>query len=188
MDGLLEKTNEPYAIAKIAGLKMCESYRFQYQRNYFSLMPCNLYGYNDNYDLNNSHVLPALLKKMHEAKINNQEKVEIWGSGKPRREFLFVDDLAEACFYFMNTDFTDSFVNIGTGKDISIMELVHMIKDITGFQGIILNDRSKPDGTYRKLLDVSKATNLGWTSKTRLSDGIKKVYLQEFLEKDRLYL
>ena len=114
--------------------------------------------------------------------------MEIWGSGKPRREFLFVDDLAEACFYFMNTDFTDSFVNIGTGKDISIMELVHMIKDITGFQGIILNDRSKPDGTYRKLLDVSKATNLGWTSKTRLSDGIKKVYLQEFLEKDRLYL
>ena len=186
LGGFLEETNEPYAIAKIAGLKMCESYRFQYQRNYFSLMPCNLYGYNDNYDLNNSHVLPALLKKMHEAKINNQEQVEIWGSGNPRREFLFVDDLAEACFFFMENNLSDSYVNIGTGRDVSIKELVHMLKEITGFQGIISNDLSKPDGTFRKLLDVSKATKLGWTAKTELNDGIKQVYLNEFLEKDRL--
>jgi len=186
LSGKLEPTNEPYAIAKIAGIKMCETYNKQYGCNFISVMPTNLYGPNDNYDLNNSHVLPALLRKFHEAKIKmntigNSELVELWGTGTPKREFLHVDDLADACLYLMNTYNNNISVNIGTGKDISIKELAELIKEITGFDGGIVWNTDKPDGTPRKLLDVSLIENLGWKYTIKLEEGIKKVYREKFL-------
>jgi GDP-L-fucose synthase len=176
LTGLLEYTNEPYAIAKIAGIKLCESYRFQYGCNFISVMPTNLYGPNDNYDLNNSHVLPALLRKFHSAKIENQPVVTIWGSGSPMREFLHVDDLAEACLFLMESYNEAELVNIGTGTDISIKDLAMLIKKISGYEGKLEFDASKPDGTPRKLMDVTKLHNLGWKHKISLEEGIKMVY------------
>jgi GDP-L-fucose synthase len=176
LTGLLEETNEPYAIAKITGIKLCEAYRAQYGCNFISVMPTNLYGPNDNYDLNNSHVMPALLRKMIVAKTKNAPFVEIWGSGSPRREFLHVDDLAEACLYLMETYNEAGFVNIGTGEDVTIKELVLLIKDIVGYQGEVKQDTTKPDGTPRKLMDVSKLASLGWKASISLPEGIKKVY------------
>lgn len=181
LTGALEPTNEPYAIAKIAGLKMCENYNLQYGCNFISVMPTNLYGPNDNYDLKNSHVLPALLSKFHEAKVNDKASVEVWGSGSPRREFLYVDDLAEACFHLMQTYEGNISVNVGTGKDISIRELAELIREITGFKGEIEWNTKKPDGTPRKLLDVSLMKSLGWKYKTELGDGIKRVYNTKFI-------
>ncbi|MEC7063591.1 MAG: GDP-L-fucose synthase [Bacteroidota bacterium] len=172
----LEPTNEPYAIAKIAGLKMCQFYREQYNCNFISLMPTNLYGPNDNFDLKNSHVLPALLRKFHEAKINKKSSVTLWGTGNPLREFLHVNDLAKACIHFMLTYNEKSPVNIGTGKDISIHELASEIKKIVGFEGELLWDKNKPDGTPRKLLDVTKAKQSGWESSITLLDGIRMTY------------
>jgi len=172
----LEPTNEPYAIAKIAGIKMCDAYRAQYGCNFISAMPTNLYGPNDNYDLKTSHVLPALIRKFHSAKINNEKEVVIWGTGNPKREFLHVDDLAEASFYLMQHYNESGIVNIGVGKDISILELANLIKDIIGYQGVITHDLSKPDGTPRKLMDVSKLASLGWRANIDLVDGIKAVY------------
>ncbi len=176
LTGLLEETNEPYAIAKIAGIKLCEAYRAQYECNFISVMPTNLYGPNDNYDLNNSHVLPALMRKIIVAKQTNAPFVEIWGSGSPRREFLHVDDLAEACYYLMENYNEAGFVNVGTGEDITIGELVLLIKKVTGYNGGIKHDTNKPDGTSRKLLDVSKLNSLGWKASISLTEGIKKVY------------
>lgn len=173
---VLEPTNEPYAIAKIAGIKMCEAYRAQYGSNFISAMPTNLYGPNDNYDLNNSHVLPALIRKFHEAKMQQDEVVEVWGTGSPKREFLHVDDLAEACFFLLQNYSGDEFVNIGTGEDLSIKELALKVKKIIGFQGELVFDESKPDGTPRKLMDVQKVNNLGWRHKISLDDGISAVY------------
>ncbi|MDR3177853.1 MAG: GDP-L-fucose synthase [Campylobacteraceae bacterium] len=189
----LEYTNEPYAIAKIAGIKMCESYNIQYGTNFISVMPTNLYGPNDNFDLNSSHVLPALLKKIHESKINGAKTVEIWGSGNPRREFLYSEDMADACVFIMeNINFTDlikgrneirnTHINIGTGEDLTIRELALLIKKIIGFEGEFVFDRTKPDGTMQKLLDVTKLSNLGWRYKTTLEVGVKKVY-ETFNEK-----
>jgi GDP-L-fucose synthase len=182
----LEYTNEPYAIAKIAGIKMCESYNLQYGTNFISVMPTNLYGPNDNFDLRNSHVLPALLRKIHEAKIHNKQAVEIWGSGNPRREFLYSEDMADACVFIMEkVNFTDlaegnevrnTHINVGTGEDITIRELADLIKKVVGFRGDFVFDTQKPDGTMQKLLDVSKLSNLGWRYKTSLEEGIKKVY------------
>ena len=172
----LEPTNEPYAIAKIAGLKMCQFYREQYNCNFISLMPANLYGPNDNFDLKNSHVLPALLRKFHEAKINKKSSVTLWGTGNPLREFLHVNDLAKACIHFLLTYNEKSPVNIGTGKDISIHELASEIKKIVGFEGEIVWDKNKPDGTPRKLLDVTKAKQFGWESSITLLDGIRMTY------------
>ena len=172
----LEPTNEPYAIAKIAGLKMCQFYREQYNCNFISLMPANLYGPNDNFDLKNSHVLPALLRKFHEAKINKKSSVTLWGTGNPLREFIHVNDLAKACIHFMLTYNEKSPVNIGTGKDISIHELASEIKKIVGFEGEILWDKNKPDGTPRKLMDVTKAKQSGWESSITLLDGIRMTY------------
>lgn len=176
LTGELEKTNEPYAIAKIAGIKMCQTYNKQYNTNYISVMPTNLFGIGDNFDLNNSHVLPALLRKIHEAKINNQPFVEIWGTGEPKREFLFSCDLADACLFLMQNYNDSEIVNIGTNKDVSIKELVEIIKEIVGYKGELKFDSSKPDGTYRKLLDVSKINNLGWKYKTELYEGIQTTY------------
>jgi len=176
LTGALEPTNEPYAIAKIAGLKLCEFYKEQYGDNFFSIMPTNLYGPNDNYDLQNSHVLPALIRKFHEAKINGTPSVELWGSGMPKREFLYVEDLAEACVFLMNEYNGSTLLNVGTGKDLSILELAEKIKKITNFKGKVIWDKSKPDGTPRKLLDVSKVNSLGWEAKTSLDQGIKKTY------------
>ena len=176
LTGELEPTNEPYAIAKIAGLKMCESYKRQYGCEFISVMPTNLYGPNDNYDLNNSHVLPALLRKFHEAKINGKEVVEVWGTGKPKREFLHVDDLADAVFFLMQNYSDDKALNIGTGKDIAIGDLAKMIKEIVGFEGELQFNTSKPDGTPRKLLDVSLLEEAGWTYSIELEDGIRSVY------------
>jgi len=176
LTGLLEHTNEPYAIAKIAGIKMCDAYRDQYDCNFISAMPTNLYGPNDNYDLNNSHVLPALMRKFHEAKLNGKEEVEIWGSGKPMREFLHVDDLAEACYFLMQNYNEPGFVNVGTGMDLSIADLAKMMADITGFEGNLVFDANKPDGTPRKLMDVSKIQKLGWQHKIGLKEGISMVY------------
>lgn len=180
LTGELEYTNEPYAIAKIAGIKMCDAYRAQYGCNFISVMPTNLYGPNDNYDLNNSHVLPALIRKFHEAKINNAPEVLIWGSGKPYREFLHVDDLANACYFLMNQYSESGFINIGTGEDIQINDLAMLIKQIVGFSGEIHHDPAKPDGTPRKLMDVSRLRNLGWSPHIPLKEGIKKVY-EDFL-------
>ena len=176
LTGLLEDTNEPYAIAKIAGIKMCDEYRTQHGCNFISVMPTNLYGPNDNYDLNNSHVLPALLRKFITAKRKSEAFVTIWGSGDPRREFLHSDDLASACLYLMENYDESGIVNIGVGEDISIMELAHLVKKIVGFEGEIMTDTTKPDGTPRKLLDVSKLADLGWRSSITLEEGIRKVY------------
>src|SRR3990170_5078000 len=176
LTGELEPTNEPYAIAKIAGIKLCQSYNRQHGTNFISVMPTNLYGPNDNFDLESSHVLPALIRKFHEAKINNQTEVVVWGTGAPKREFLHVDDLADACIFLMNNYDNSEIINIGTGEDISIKELAEMIKEITGFTGEINWDASKPNGTPRKLLDVSKLHNLGWKHQINLPDGILSVY------------
>jgi GDP-L-fucose synthase len=176
LSGYLEPTNDAYAIAKIAGIKMCQSFNQQYNTNFISVMPTNLYGPNDNYDLNNSHVLPALLRKVITAKKNNEPYVEVWGSGNPKREFLHVDDLAEACLFLMNNYDSSEIINIGTGKDISIRDLTILIKDIVGFEGDLKFDSTKPDGTPRKLLDVSKIHNIGWKHKIDLRDGIKMIY------------
>ncbi len=179
LTGELEPTNEPYAIAKIAGIKMADAYRSQYGCNFISVMPTNLYGPNDNYDLNNSHVLPALIRKFHEAKQKGEPEVILWGSGKPRREFLHADDLADACFFLMQQFNEAGFVNIGTGEDLEIKELAEMVKNIVGYTGEIKNDLTKPDGTPRKLMDVSKLHRLGWTASISLEDGIRRVY-EEF--------
>jgi GDP-L-fucose synthase len=176
LTGELEKTNEAYAIAKIAGLKMCEFFNKQYGTNFISVMPTNLYGPNDNFDLENSHVLPALLRKMHEAKVNNSPYVEIWGSGKPRREFLHVDDLARACVFLMNIYNDDEHINIGTGEDLTIKELAKLIQNVVGYQGKLKFDKTKPDGTLRKLLDVQKLRTIRFIHKVELKDGINSVY------------
>ncbi|MBL4752273.1 MAG: GDP-L-fucose synthase [Flavobacteriales bacterium] len=176
LTGALEPTNEMYAIAKIAGLKMCEAYRSQYGCNFISAMPTNLYGPNDTYDLNNSHVLPALLRKLHQAKLDKAPSVEVWGTGKPKREFLHVDDLAQACLFLMESYDEAGVVNIGAGEDIAIGELALLIKDIVGYEGALEFNTSKPDGTPRKLLDVSKLHTLGWHHKIGLREGISKVY------------
>jgi GDP-L-fucose synthase len=183
LTGLLEPTNEPYAIAKIAGIKMCESYRLQYGCDFISVMPTNLYGPNDNYDLNNSHVLPALLRKFHEAKTEGKPEVTVWGSGSPKREFLHADDLADACLYLMDNYSEPGLVNIGSGVDLSIRELAEMIAQITGFEGKIVWDSSKPDGTPRKLMDVGKLHSAGWHHKFELEEGIRQVYA-EVLERE----
>ena len=176
MTGVLEPTNEMYAIAKIAGLKMCDAYRTQYGCNFISAMPTNLYGPNDNYDLQNSHVLPALMRKIHEAKVENAPSVEVWGTGKAKREFLHVNDLAKACLFLMKEYDDASPINIGTGEDISIGDLASLIEEVVGYEGEIVYDASKPDGTPRKLLDVSKLHNLGWKHEIGLRKGISKVY------------
>ena len=181
LTGLLEPTNEPYAIAKIAGIKLCDAYRSQYGCNFISVMPTNLYGPNDNYDLNNSHVLPALLKKFHDAKIANQPEVVVWGSGNPRREFLYADDMADACVFLMKNYDDPGFVNIGIGEDVTIRELAEMIKETTGYNGHIVFDKSKPDGTPRKLMDVSLLAALGWKASVSIKEGIKLVYKEKFL-------
>jgi GDP-L-fucose synthase len=176
LTGLLEETNEPYAIAKISGIKMCEAYRDQYNCNYVSVMPTNLYGYADNYHPEHSHVLPALIRKFHEAKISGAKQVEIWGSGMPLREFLFVDDLAEAAFLVMQNYQEKQFLNIGTGEDLTIKELAKTIQKIIDFKGDLIFNTEKPDGTPRKLMDVSKIKSLGWVPKIGLEEGIKLAY------------
>jgi GDP-L-fucose synthase len=176
LSGPLEYTNEPYAIAKIAGIKLCDAYRDQYGCNFISVMPTNLYGPNDNYDLENAHVLPTFIRKFHDAKIAGAKEVVIWGSGTPRREFLHADDLADACVYLMHHYNEAGLVNIGTGIDLTITELAMMVRDVVGFTGDLVYDSSKPDGTPRKLMDVSKLTGLGWTFKTSLREGLEKVY------------
>ncbi len=176
LTGALEHTNEPYAIAKIAGIKLCDAFRAQYGMNFISVMPTNLYGPNDHYDLKNAHVLPALIRKIHEAKINHEPFVTIWGSGEPKREFLFVDDLADACLFLMEHHNEAGLVNVGTGKDLTIMELAEMISGIIGFRGSIQRDLSKPDGTPRKLLDISKLKGMGWKARISLKEGIRRVY------------
>ncbi|MGE8241718.1 MAG: GDP-L-fucose synthase [Sphingobacterium sp.] len=183
LTGTLEPTNEPYAIAKIAGIKMAEAFRDQYGCNYISVMPTNLYGINDNYHPQNSHVLPALIRRFHEAKVNNLEEVVIWGTGTPLREFLFSDDLADACVFLMNSYNEKQFVNIGIGEDLSIKDLAELIKDVIGYTGKISFDTSKPDGTPRKLMDVSKLHALGWKHKINLREGIKLAY-EDFLSKE----
>lgn len=183
LSGFLEDTNEPYAIAKIAGIKMCESYKRQYGCNFISVMPTNLYGPNDNYNLNNSHVLPALIRKFHDAKENKLESVEMWGTGKPMREFLHSDDMADACVYLMKNYTGEKFVNIGTGTDLTIKDLALLIKKIVGYTGDIKHDLTKPDGTPRKLLDVTYLHSLGWKHKIELEDGIKSVY-EDFKKKE----
>lgn len=181
LTGLLEHTNEPYAIAKIAGIKMCDAYRSQYGCNFISVMPTNLYGPNDNYDLKTSHVLPALIRKFHEAKVNNESEVVVWGSGTPRREFLHADDMADACVFLMKNYSEAGLINIGLGEDLSIKELAEMIKDIVSYKGKIVFDSSKPDGTPRKLMDISKLSALGWKAHISLKDGIVQVYKEKFL-------
>ncbi|MFN8296317.1 MAG: GDP-L-fucose synthase [Chitinophagales bacterium] len=181
LSGFLEETNEPYAIAKIAGIKLCESYKRQYGCDFISAMPTNLYGPSDNYDLNNSHVLPALIRKFHEAKINNVPEVVMWGSGSPYREFLHADDLANALYFLMQNYDGEEFVNCGSGVEITIKDLALLIKDIVGYEGNIVHDTTKPDGTPRKLTDVTKIHNLGWQHKINLRDGITSVY-KEFSE------
>jgi GDP-L-fucose synthase len=176
LTGPLEDTNDAYALAKISGIKMCQSFNQQYGTDYISLMPINLYGINDNFDLNSSHVLPAMIRKYHDAKVNGDKSVTMWGTGAPMREFLFVDDLADAAVYLMNNYTGDEFVNVGTGEDITIKQLAEYIKEVVGFEGEIIWDTTKPDGMPRKLLDVSRLTNLGWKYKTDLMTGLKKTY------------
>jgi GDP-L-fucose synthase len=181
LTGLLEETNEPYAIAKIAGIKMCDAYRAQYGCDFISVMPTNLYGYNDNYHPQNSHVLPALIRKFHEAKVNGTPEVIIWGSGSPMREFLFADDLADACYFLMENYNQPTLINIGTGEDLTIKDLALLIKKTVGFEGELTFDSSKPDGTPRKLMDVSKLHGLGWKHQVELEEGIALAY-QDFLK------
>ncbi len=181
LTGELEPTNEPYAIAKIAGIKMCESYNRQYGTKYISVMPTNLYGENDNFDLHTSHVLPALIRKFHEAKENKQPFVEVWGTGTPKREFLYSDDLADACVYLMDHYEGNEIVNIGVGEDIEIGQLAHLVKETVGYEGVIKFDTSKPNGTPRKLVDVTKLKSLGWKASTSLEEGLTKAY-KWFLE------
>ena len=176
LTGLLEKTNEPYAIAKIAGIKLCEAYRDQYSCNFISAMPTNLYGQGDNYHLQNSHVIPALLRKFHEAKQENKPFVEIWGSGSPLREFMYVDDLADACVFLMQNYNEHLFINVGTGEEVSIKELALLIREVTGFAGELKFDTTKPDGTPRKLMDSSRLHALGWKSRVSLKEGLKMAY------------
>jgi len=176
LTGLLEPTNDAYAIAKISGVKMCQSFNKQYGDNFISVMPTNLYGPNDNYDLNNSHVLPAMIRKFHEAKVEEKDIVEIWGTGTPMREFLYVDDLADACVYLMNNYNSSEIVNIGTGEDLTIKDLAHLVKEVVGFNGDIYFNTDKPDGTPKKLSDVSKLKEIGWSYKTSLKEGIQKTY------------
>ena len=176
LTGLLEETNEPYAIAKIAGIKMCDAYRSQYGCNFISVMPTNLYGYNDNYHPQNSHVLPALIRKFDEAKRNGDATVSVWGSGAPKREFLFADDLAEACYFLMQTYNEPNLINIGTGDDLSIAALALLIKEVVGYEGALVFDATKPDGTPRKLMDVSKLHQLGWKHKIELKAGLALTY------------
>ncbi|TDE08813.1 GDP-L-fucose synthase [Dyadobacter psychrotolerans] len=186
LTGTLESTNEPYAIAKIAGIKMCEAYRSQYGCDFISVMPTNLYGPNDNYDLNKSHVLPAMIRKFHEAKEENKPFVELWGSGSPLREFLHADDLADACYFLMQNYSSPDFLNVGVGSDVTIKALAEMIQQIVGYEGQIHWNSDKPDGTPRKLMDVSKLHALGWKHKTELEDGIRITY-QDFLQKIETY-
>lgn len=186
LTGLLEPTNEPYAIAKIAGIKMCEAYRSQYGCNFISVMPTNLYGPNDNYDLNNSHVLPAMIRKFHTAKEENKPFVELWGTGSPLREFLHADDLADACYFLMQNYNEPEFLNIGVGSDVTIKSLAELIMKVTGYEGEIRWNTDKPDGTPRKLMDVSKLHSLGWKHRTELEDGIRMTY-QDFLQKIETY-
>lgn len=182
LTGALESTNEPYAIAKIAGIKLCEAYNAQYGRQYVSVMPTNLYGPNDNYDLETSHVLPALLRKAHEAKLRGDKELVVWGTGTPRREFLYVDDLADACVFLMEQGYAGSLLNIGTGQDVTIRELAETIMDVMGFEGSIVFDDSKPDGTMRKVLDVGLLQSLGWEAMTNLKQGVQQTYL-DFLQR-----
>lgn len=182
LTGPLEPTNEPYAIAKIAGIKLCEAYNSQYGRQYISVMPTNLYGPNDNYDLNNSHVLPALIRKAHEAKLRGDKSLVVWGTGTPMREFLYADDLADACVYLMESNYDGPLVNIGTGTDVTIRELAETVVKVIGFVGELQFDASKPDGTPRKLMDVSRLNGLGWSARTTLEDGIRLAY-QDFLKR-----
>lgn len=181
LTGLLEETNESYAIAKIAGIKMCEAYRKQYGCSFISAMPSNLYGFNDNYDLQNSHVIPALLRKFHEAKSSKSSDVIVWGTGTPLREFLHASQMADACVYLMQNYNDGGFVNVGSGSEISIGDLANMVKEIVGFQGEIIFDTSKPDGTPRKIMDVSRLSSLGWENSIALKQGIEKVYKEKFL-------
>jgi GDP-L-fucose synthase len=180
LTGPLEQTNEPYAIAKIAGIKLCENYNRQYGTQYVSAMPTNLYGPNDNYDLNNSHVLPALIRKAHEAKLRGDRELVVWGTGKPMREFLYVDDMADACVFLMESGVTDGLFNVGTGADVTIRELAESVMSVVGFKGEIVFDSTKPDGTPRKLLDVGRMRALGWQAGTPLREGIERAY-QDFL-------
>lgn len=182
LTGALEPTNEPYAIAKIAGIKLCENYRHQYGSDFISVMPTNLYGYNDNYHPEFSHVLPALIRRFHEAKVQGLEQVTLWGSGSPKREFLFADDLGDACVFLMKHYSEPEFINVGTGEDLQIVELAELIQEIVGFKGAIRTDPSKPDGTPRKLMDVSKLHALGWKHRTGLKEGIQLAY-QDFLKR-----
>jgi len=182
LTGTLEETNEPYAIAKIAGIKMCDAYRDQYGCNFISVMPTNLYGYNDNYHPQNSHVLPALIRKVHEAKVNGEKQVVVWGSGAPMREFLFADDLADACYFLMENYNEPNLINIGVGHDLTIKDLALLIKDILGYEGELVFDASKPDGTPRKLMDVTKLHNLGWKHSVELPEGIALAY-EDFMSR-----
>jgi GDP-L-fucose synthase len=182
LTGPLEPTNEPYAIAKIAGIKLCEAYNHQHGRQYISVMPTNLYGINDNYDLNNSHVLPALIRKAHEAKQRGEDHLLVWGTGTPMREFLYADDLADACVHLMDMGYDGPLVNIGTGTDVTIRELAETVVRVVGFEGSLRFDTSKPDGTPRKLMDVSRLRGLGWQARTTLEDGIRLAY-QDFLSR-----
>lgn len=182
LTGPLESTNEPYAIAKIAGVKLCESYNRQYGRRYLSVMPTNLYGPNDNYDLSNSHVLPALIRKAHEAKLRGDTSLSVWGTGMPRREFLYVDDLADACLHLMEAKVGDGIYNVGVGVDVTIRELAQTVMEVVGFSGTLEFDSSKPDGTLRKLLDISRMEALGWHAKVDLREGIERAY-KDFLAK-----
>ena len=181
LSGFLEETNEPYAIAKIAGIKLCEAYRTQYGCDFISVMPTNLYGPNDNYDLQNSHVLPAMIRKFHEAKVSENQEVNLWGTGSPMREFLHADDLAEACVYLMENYSQPEFINVGTGTDVTIKELAETVKEIVGFEGNLHWDTTKPDGTPRKLMDVSRLHAQGWKHKIELKEGISLAY-RDFLE------
>jgi GDP-L-fucose synthase len=176
MDGKVEPTNEGYAIAKIAGLKMCELYNKQYGTNFISVMPCNIYGIGDSFDPNNSHVVPGLIRKFHEAKINDLKFVEVWGTGNARRELMFNEDLADACFYLFEAYTGNEFLNVGTGYDISILELANVIKEIVNYKGNIIFDKTKPDGMSQKLMDISKMKKIGWEHKVNIKDGIKKTY------------
>lgn len=187
LTGLLEPTNEPYAIAKIAGIKLCEAYRSQYKVNFISAMPTNLYGPNDNYDLQGSHVLPALIRKFHDAKVNDQPTVEVWGTGSPRREFLHADDLADACVFLMLNYNDDLFVNVGTGEDVTIRELAELVQNVVGYEGELRWNTDKPDGTPRKLMDVSRLHQLGWKHTTDLREGLELTY-QDFLANEVLYV